>query len=167
MVVTWSKSASTSKSHSYNCFSYYPPALLPSLSWSTPTSHLQLPARAESCLSSCITLTVPTGLTESMTKFRYLKLSKYMRAGWIAEWGVWTNIFMLKTIFNHAAFQREKKSPYPSSGIEGCKVLHSLGVKTTSKSSSGKSPSSCASSESKLFSCIIRKPSKSSGSTAS
>lgn len=69
------------------------------------------------------------------------------------------------TIF--AAFWRDRNSAYPSSGIEGCKVLHSLGVKTTSRSSSGKSPSSCARSKSKLFSCVIRKPSKSTGSTAS
>lgn len=83
----------------------------------------------------------------------------------MAEGGVWVDTF--ETIFEPAAFERERKPPYPSSGIEGCKVLHSLGVKTMSKSSSGKSPSSCTSSESKLFSRVIRKLSKSTGSTAS
>lgn len=60
-----------------------------------------------------------------------------------------------------------KKTIYPSSGKEGCKVRHSFGVNTTSKSSSVNSPSSWASSTSRLFRCVIRSPSKSTGSTGS
>lgn len=136
---------------------------LPGLNLST--SLLLLPASSGSHASACIILNVQTGLTESMAKFKCLKFSKCIMTEWMAEWGVWINIF--KTNFKLAVFQRERKSPYPSSGIAGCKVLHSLGVKIMSKSSSGKSPSSCASSESKLFNRVIRKPSKSTGSTAS